>query len=206
MVSVHKVAVYLGRGLARRVGVEQRAALLAYGLEIILGTALEIALILVLAWLAGVFWPVAASLFAASSLRLFSGGNHCTAYYRCVLLSSLVFLSLGWAARLLAAALPPVSLPLGSLGALGATLAAVLLLAPVEDPQRVRLKPALRRRRRLSSLFCLAGWALLLALAARGEAAAAISLGLAWQAFSLTAAGRTLVAFVDGLLIRVERR
>lgn len=206
MASVHEIAVYLGRGLARRIGEERRAALLAYGLEIILGTALEIALVLGLAWLMGLFWPVAASLFAASSLRLFSGGNHCTAYYRCVLFSLLVFLSLGRAARLLAAVLPPFSLFFLSLGALAAAFAAVLLLAPVEDPKKIKLKPAVRRRRRLFSFLCLAGWAVILAFAAREETAAAVSLGLAWQAFSLTAAGRVLVAFIDGLLALAERR
>lgn len=206
MASVHEIAVYLGRGLARRIGEERRAALLAYGLEIILGTALEIALVLGLAWLMGLFWPVAASLFAASSLRLFSGGNHCTAYYRCVLLSLLVFLSLGGAARLLAAVLPPFSLFFLSLGAPAAAFAAVLLLAPVEDPKKIKLKPAVRRRRRLFSVVCLAGWAAILAFAAREETAAAVSLGLAWQAFSLTAAGRVLVTFIDGLLALAERR
>lgn len=206
MASMHEVAVYLGRGLARRLGEERRAAVLAYGLEIILGTAVEVALILILARWLGLLRPTALCLAAACSLRLFSGGNHCTAYYRCVLLSLLVFLSLGWAARLLAAVVPPLFLFLVSLGTVAGALAAVLALAPVEDPKRIRLKPAVRRRRRVCSVVSLAGWAVLLAFALRGEAAVAVGLGLAWQSFNLTAAGRSAVAFVDGLLVPLERR
>ncbi|MBC7346944.1 MAG: accessory gene regulator B family protein [Clostridia bacterium] len=199
MASVHELAVTLGRRLARGTGHKERAALLGYGLEIILGSAFEIAAILVLGWLFGCLGPVALALAVASTLRLFSGGNHCSAYYRCFVLSLVVFLSLGGAARLLAAALPPLPLFLLGLGSWAAALVVVLVLAPVEGKIRLDRRPGVRRRRRVYSILCVAAWGAAGALGG-AEAAMAVSLGLAWQAFSLTGWGRGFIQQVDRLL------
>ncbi len=94
--SIHviatRVAAYIGRGVeADRLQV----ARMAFGLELLLGDMIKLILILTLAQLLGIFPEVLVIMVSAGILRLASGGEHCSAYYRCLVGGSICFLLLG---------------------------------------------------------------------------------------------------------------
>ena len=66
-----------------------------YGIEIILIAVFKGITILSIAYLLGILSQVTVALICGISLRLVSGGAHCTGYFRCLLLSTILFISVG---------------------------------------------------------------------------------------------------------------
>lgn len=94
--SIHEVAVKCAAYLARELGSDSRDELrMAYGLEILLGELVKFACMLLLAWILGILPEVLIMGVAAAVLRLASGGEHCSEYYRCFIGGTLCFLFLG---------------------------------------------------------------------------------------------------------------
>ena len=82
--SIHALSVKCAGYLARELGSDHRQEQrMAYGLEIILGEVIKVIILLLLAWLLGILPEILVLSFTASILRLASGGEHCSEYYRC---------------------------------------------------------------------------------------------------------------------------
>lgn len=95
--SIHEVAVKFASYLAREVGSTQRQELrMAYGMEILLGELIKVVCLVLLSWLFGVLPEVLTISVTAGILRLASGGEHCSKYYRCLIGGTIWFLLLGW--------------------------------------------------------------------------------------------------------------
>ncbi len=94
--SIHELATTMAAYIGREVEADRlQVARMAFGLELILGDIVKLVLILTLAQLLGIFQEVLVLMAAAGILRLASGGEHCSAYYRCLVGGSICFLLLG---------------------------------------------------------------------------------------------------------------
>lgn len=100
------ISLKMGTALASQMQVDKdKIQVYAYGLEIFLGQALEILLILLFSWLLNIFWPAILLLLASAGFRIFGGGVHLKTYPRCLVFSVSVILGLA----LLAAKIPVTS-------------------------------------------------------------------------------------------------
>lgn len=94
--SIHELATRMAAYIGREVEADRlQVARMAFGLELILGDIVKLVLILTLAQLLGIFQEVLVLMAAAGILRLASGGEHCSAYYRCLVGGGICFLLLG---------------------------------------------------------------------------------------------------------------
>lgn len=95
--SIHELSVrfaaYLAQELDSNNQQEQR---MAYGLEILLGEIIKLLTIVLFSWLLGILAEVLIITISAGILRLASGGEHCSEYYRCLIGGTVWFLLLGW--------------------------------------------------------------------------------------------------------------
>ena len=95
--SIHELATRMAAYIGREVEADRLQELrMAFGLELILGDIVKLIFILTLAQLLGILQEVLVLMAAAGMLRLASGGEHCSAYYRCLLGGTICFLLLGW--------------------------------------------------------------------------------------------------------------
>lgn len=95
--SVHELAIRLGAYLGRELQVDRTQEMrMVYGLELFLGETIKFICIIILASIFSILPEVLLILAAACSLRLVSGGEHCSAFYRCLIGVILCFLLLGW--------------------------------------------------------------------------------------------------------------
>ena len=95
--SIHELAVKCAAYLARELGSDTKRELrMAYGLEVLLGEIVKMVLLLWLAWMLGILPEVIFISIAAGLLRLASGGEHCSEYYRCLVGGTICFILLGW--------------------------------------------------------------------------------------------------------------
>lgn len=98
--SVHELAIRIGSYLGRELDVDRTQEMrMVFGLELFLGDVIKLILIISLAAFFAILPEVLVIMAAACSLRLVSGGEHCSAYYRCLIGGMLCFLLLGWAVQ-----------------------------------------------------------------------------------------------------------
>jgi accessory gene regulator B len=98
--SIHELSVRFAGYLAQELNSDQRQELrMAYGLEILLGEIVKLVTIISLSLLLGIFPEVLTITVCAGILRLASGGEHCSEYYRCLMGGTAWFLFLGWVVR-----------------------------------------------------------------------------------------------------------
>jgi len=96
-VSIHELSIKWAAYLARELGSDSRQELrMVYGLEVLLGEVVKMACLVFLSWKLGILLEVLSITCAAGVLRLASGGEHCSEYYRCLVGGTLCFTLLGW--------------------------------------------------------------------------------------------------------------
>lgn len=98
---MHALCVRLARFLAVRTGQPEREAVLAYGLEVMLGDVSKFVVLFVLAGLLGIFPTTFFVAVSIVSFRLVSGGKHASSHLRCLITTLIIFLSAGWLAEVL---------------------------------------------------------------------------------------------------------
>ncbi len=176
---------------------------LRYGIEVLLGSFLQAVLLLALSFLSGLFYEAVGIMMASALYRRYSGGAHCTAYYRCTLTSIITFLPLAYLVRL--------SLPYLNLAVIISTSLVLLLItwlkAPVDNPAKPITDSLQRQSLRRKALLM----ALVLCLIAVGllfvspRWSAAIMMGLLWQSITLTKPGHIYMSLWDNLLLNIEK-
>jgi accessory gene regulator B len=185
---------------------EEEVAL--YGLQIIIYTLTGFLTICLGGWLLGCFWTTLAVCLTAAGLRLFTGGAHSNSPLTCTLLGMVMVPLLGKIAAITAPLFTLLSLFLIVAPGLILSLIIIWRLAPVDSPAKPITSLEQRKKLRffsISAVFLLAmGQAFLLI---KGQALAivlALSLGLWWQAFTLTKAGHWFATFTDNFKLRKE--
>lgn len=95
--SIHEFSVKFASYLARELGSDSKQELrMVYGLEVLLGEIVKMVVLLLLSWKLGILVEVIFINIAAGFLRLASGGEHCSEYYRCLIGGTACFILLGW--------------------------------------------------------------------------------------------------------------
>lgn len=178
---------------------QESEEVVSYGIEVVLGALLQFIVILGTAAILGVFWPVLAVLFSAVIYRIFSGGAHCSDFYRCLTLSLLVFIPLGYLVNQLAYS--EYNYTIITVGML-LVLISTLRWAPAENPKH----PIKAEKRQRFKFICLILIALFLAVfwvMPTNIFITGIFVGLLWQAFTITPWGTTCLHLADKLMIKV---
>ncbi|MDQ0286683.1 accessory gene regulator B [Desulfofundulus luciae] len=200
---IHNLAQRIASWLGKELQQEERAAVMAYGLELLLGAVVKLVCFVTIPLLLGIFPQVIAALLASVVFRLAAGGAHCTAYYRCLIGSLTTFTGLGFLARWLGEIDAP-----GTEMALVAAFFAVtvaLIWAPADTPAKPITREGHRRALKIISLLVpLCYLALVWFFPLRGDLVTASTLGLAFQAFTVTPAGYRFVEWLDVLLGRLH--
>lgn len=198
---------YLGQSTAEKIGQlaglpPEEREVVAYGLDYLASGILGLALMLSIALAAGFFQEALVILFCWISMRVFAGGVHCTALWRCTVVNCLGLITALFITRG-AVNLFPTYLWVGTCAAWG--LAAVWLWAPNNSERPVyneRRRRLLRRRALI--IVTVIGSILLYSAFAKGESwsclAAAGATGLAAGGFMLSPPGFQLVGYLDHLL------
>ncbi|MTI85496.1 MAG: hypothetical protein FH756_16780 [Firmicutes bacterium] len=91
-VLARKIAITMGVQLQVN---QDRIEIFAYGLELILGTLVQLMLLILLSLIIDTFLTTMICLIAFASLRYFGGGIHLSTYYRCLMVSVALLLALG---------------------------------------------------------------------------------------------------------------
>lgn len=185
---------------------------LAFGIEIILNLIVEVAVLVLLAYLLGILKFTLMAALWSSLFRLISGGAHCSSFWRCLLATQAVFLFLGYLSTLLA-----TNATLEALQILWFVLAVCLVLitwkwVPGDNPNRPITKPEeVRRFKGISLVFLTVCSVIFLAIGlfnpdtvnGTGKMLLATAFaGIGWQGLSVTPWGYRFVSKVDFLLIR----
>lgn len=195
---------YMGQNIVEKLGdlaglAPEDREVVAYGLEYLLSSAIGVALTLLAGLILGLLREALAVLICWGIMRLFAGGAHCTALWRCTAVSFAGMLAALLTYKCIFPAIPAVMWV-----AAAATWALLATWAwapnnsarPVQDPQK---RKKLRRR----ALALVLGAVVLLFYLALGGAehfqapAAAGATGLAAGALMLSPAGFKLMAWCD---------
>ncbi|WP_258359455.1 accessory gene regulator ArgB-like protein [Moorella sulfitireducens (nom. illeg.)] len=209
MLSIHDIAHNTAACLVSRLpdGIRKpEVEVVAFGLEVVMGAGLQLVIFAATAWYLDLVPEMMAALVTMATYRLLAGGVHCSAYYRCLILSLLTLVILAFLGRWLPGALGGY-LP----GAIVPVFTAGLLIAWRRAPADVEAAPIINPARRallkkacyLWLLFwfaiieygCYRGWP--------GSVLATSLLALVFQSLALTPAGFTAVGWADSLLKRI---
>lgn len=95
--SIHTLSVRTAAYIAKEINVDRKSEnRMAFGLELLLGAVIKLLCLMVLAYYLGIFPETLTVAITAGILRLASGGEHCSEYYRCLIGGTVCFLLLGW--------------------------------------------------------------------------------------------------------------
>lgn len=174
-----------------------------YGIEVMLGGVLQAFLLLALAFALNLFYETAGILLASALYRRYSGGAHCTAFYRCTLTSLFTFLPLAYLTKILS---PYIGLTITSCACI-VVLIVAWLKVPVDNPVNPITDPLRRQSLRQKSLITAVSLSLLslLLLFIYPLGSTAILVGLLWQSFTVTAAGHIYMSAWDNLFLYIEK-
>jgi len=204
-ISIHNIGNVTGTHIAKKINAPDKANLLGYGAEILIGGIVKLAVLFLISALLGVVIEVAILLLVVATMRTLSGGAHCTAYYRCLITSVLVFTTLGYTIKTI---YPFLSvLPSTVLG--GIILMSIYLYwcyapqAPPNKPFKTKAAKTSFHRYTLIVALTLALIAILMGI--ESLISWIIAGGLLWQAFTLTPIGYGFIKFMDDLLSQKKK-
>lgn len=189
---------------------EREEKILLFSLQVLWTNALSLVSIILLALATGLFQETVWAMLAGSSLRVVSGGAHAETPGRCATIGAVVYVTLGFLAGFAADRVWPGWSFGFATAAWLAVILAVIIFAPADTPAKPITGPRRRKLKRWS-LLVLAAWALFMVWSARqpfdrsGVPLLAVTLGLAWQASTLTPAGYRLGRILDDGLKRLLR-
>ncbi|TGE39799.1 accessory regulator AgrB [Desulfosporosinus fructosivorans] len=199
-ISIHKMGHAVGLYVAKKISRLDQAEYLEYGAEILLGSIVKLSIIFFIAAMMQVVLEVAVLLVVTGLIRTLSGGAHCSAYYRCLVISALIFTALGY---IIKTVYPFIKL-LPSTALLGITVLAMFLYwhyapqAPLNKPFENKAKELAFRWYTLIVVGTLSATAVIVGTS--NLIAWTMAFALLWQGFTLTPAGHRFIGLWDILL------
>lgn len=198
---IHQLASNMSIYLGKELGLEnRRVAIVAYGLEVLIGGLIKLFLFTTIPFLLGILKLFIVAFLSAALLRLPSGGVHNDEYYKCVICTLSIFLSIAFIGRAISAY---ESIPLNIVVPviLLFVFVVMLKLAPVPVKEKPIKSPS--RRLKLKMVSCLVvviygGFFFLLELDRDVVVTAALS--ILFHTFTLTDAGSKSFKKIDALL------
>lgn len=183
---------------------EEKQAEMAYAIEALAITLMDVLLTLAVGWVLGVFWNTVACLFTIAAFRHNAGGGHSESPWRCALVTMTVFPLLALAASHVSI-WEPLYLNLISFISITVGFALLLRYAPVDTPKSPIISPI--RRKRLKHLALIIMGVLSMVIIGlnftnwvmASEIRMCLALSILWVSFNLTPLGNRLWCFIDGL-------
>ena len=199
-ISIYNIGQIIGTHIAKKVNKPEKANQLSYGAELLIGGAVKTTILLVASIILGIVTEVILLVLVVAGMRALSGGAHCTAYYRCLIASVIIFVSIGYAIKII---YPLLSIL--SPAVLGGIIFLYIYLywcygpqAPVNKPFQNEAVEAAFRRHTLMAVLILSLVSIMLGV--KSLISWIIVIGLLWQAFTLTNSGHKCIKFIDDLL------
>ncbi|AEG61083.1 accessory gene regulator ArgB-like protein [Desulforamulus ruminis] len=197
---IHGWSVHLAQYLGTELNLDHRkVAVVAYGLEVIIGALIKLAVFVLVPSILGVFKLFAFALISSAILRLPSGGVHNNAYYKCLLSTLTFFLIIAFTAKGLAV----YPLPLNVFAFLILLLAFLVFikLAPVDNQEKPIKSEARRKRLKFISCSLLVGYGVIFFLwSPEQDIMLAFLLAVLFHTFTLTKMGHALFKAIDNLI------
>lgn len=184
----------------------ERVEVFAYGLEIILGTFVQLTLLILLSIVMDTFITTATCLIAFASLRCFGGGVHLSTYYGCLIVGIFLLLGLG---KLATMDVNPGVLTATSVFALLSGVYIIFKWAPGGTEKKQIKDELIRLRQRKKALFVLTVWFVTTLVLIQQElilTAFAAVLGITGSLFLITPWGYVAVKALDNILNTFLRR
>ncbi len=196
--------------LAAKTGLDQeKEAVLAYIIEVLVINIGNLLLTLLLGMFLGVLPGTAACIAAAALFRHTAGGAHSKSPWRCAAVTIIVFPAMALLASHLAAP-DQIHTDILSVVAILVGLVSVIILAPVDTPSAPIISPTRRRKLKVLSIFAFTLIAIAIILLRQSvwsnarEIQLCLILSLFWTSFNLSKPGHRLMSFVDG--IKIQKR
>lgn len=174
-----------------------------YGIEIAIGGLVQMIFIVLVALVLGIWKEVTAIIIAAALYRRYTGGPHCSAYYRCTVTSLIVFISLGF----IAGFIPVLYLPVYIICLVLLSSCIIYFYVPVDNPvNRITDESIIKKYKQQSFALLLLMLAIMITgyLLKQNLLVISILLGLLWQNFTLTPPGHAFIDLWDKLFDRIE--
>ena len=194
---VRRIAVTMGTQLQVE---RDKIDIFAYGLEIILGTLVQLTLLILLSFIMGAFKTTMVCLVAFASLRYFGGGTHLSTYSGCLIVGIALLLGLGKLAMTLDVSLAVLT----GISALTLLTGIYIILqwAPAGTEKKQLKDGAIRLRQRNKALFVLTVWSAVTMVLIQQELTAyafAAVLGTLGSLFLITPWGYRAVKALDNV-------
>lgn len=203
--SIHELSVRFAAYLAQELKNDHRQELrMAYGLEILLGEIVKLIVIISLSWILGIFTEVITITVTAGALRLASGGEHCSEYYRCLIGGTAWFLLLGWGVYSLNILLAQPIINLGAALLFSISIIIILKYAPGETENKPISSEAERKKFRNWSVLIMFTYGVIIMVSAHisflNFFVLPMVIGIVAQAFTVSPVGYGFIHFVDRIL------
>lgn len=176
----------------------------SYGLQVLIYSLIGVGSILVAGWLLGCFWTTLTVMVSTGCLRVVSGGAHSKTPLTCGILGVFLGPSLGKMAALCGEMLSPSALLMLITVGFLVSLYTVSRFAPVDSSAKPISSVEKRGKLRFVSVAVLCSITavqilLFYTVVKAPQIVLAASLGVWWQAFTLTGVGHRFVTFLDDL-------
>ncbi|MDD2587043.1 MAG: accessory gene regulator B family protein [Syntrophomonadaceae bacterium] len=196
------LAVKLGSKLAVS---ENSIDIYSYGLEIVLGTALQFIGIAFLAYILKMFWTTIIFLFTFCFFRWLGGGVHLSTFIRCSVFSLILSLSMGRVALVECSMLDLVGMLI--LIVLIAVYACIAWV-PAGTEKKMIKDEKLRIKQKKEMFLFLVLWIIVVSLCIRYSSSYVLAsiLGLAWSCFMIMPCGYRFMGVIDNIFKTIKRR
>lgn len=206
--SIHelstRIAGYIAQETHKDYRIENR---MSFGLELFLGTLIKIFIITILAYCLGILKETLVITITAGTLRLASGGEHCSEYYRCLVGGTICFLLLGWGARslnhlLFYSSIDSIVLPLTIIFLI--TISALWKYAPADTANKpITKEDEIAKYKKWSLIMATLFFGMAVLFSRIGmlrEYSLIITIGVLEQTFTVTPWGYSFIRFIDNML------
>jgi len=99
MVTIRDLSERIGSFLSRTIDEPEKALVLTYGLELIIGETLKLVILILIAYILGLLTPTLFVLSTVIPLRILTGGQHSSSNLRCLTLTLIIILPLAFLSR-----------------------------------------------------------------------------------------------------------
>lgn len=185
----------------------KQEVILRYSLNLLISSIAGYALALLIAWALGIFSYVLVVMVTVSTLRVFSGGAHCSNAINCIVYGSITMNALGVLAKIIEFSTVTALISIGLIFFYGLWI--VKKYAPADTPGKpisTKQKQDKLKKRSLAVVFI--WFFIVLGLMYYSTRLAhvmiyASSIGILWQSFTLTKLGYSFCHVSDNLLSKV---
>ena len=97
---IHKISLRITNLIAMELNLENtRLNIISYGIEVLLGGLFKWSIFIIVPLILGVFKQFITACIIYAILRIPSGGRHCSAFYKCLIVSFSIFIAIAFIAK-----------------------------------------------------------------------------------------------------------